>query len=174
VKIMDDDGNELPDGTPGELYSCTPYTFDGYWNLPEKTAEAFRGDWCTVGDMALRDADGFIRLIDRKKNMIISGGENIYPSEVESVLGAHQAVKDVAVIGLPDAKWGERVHAVVVLHPGRQVSEAALIGWCQGRIAGFKRPRSVAFIAEDEMPRTATGKVLHRVLRDRYAERADS
>ena len=169
VKIMDDDGNEVPDGEAGELYSRTPYTFDGYWNLPGKTAEAFRGDWCTVGDMALRDEDGFIRLIDRKKNMIISGGENVYPSEVEAALGAHEAVKDVAVIGLPDEKWGERVHAVVVLHPGQNITGAALIDWCRGRIAAFKRPRSITFIAEAEMPRTATGKVLHRVLRDRYA-----
>ena len=108
----------MPDGEAGELYSCTPYTFDGYWKLPEKTREAFRGDYCSVGDMARRDADGYIHLVDRKSNMIISGGENIYPSEVEAVLGAHPAVKDVAVVGLPDAKWGERVHAVVVLRDG--------------------------------------------------------
>ena len=118
IRMLDEDGNEVPDGEAGELYSCNPYTFDGYWKLPEKTAEAFRGDYCTVGDMARRDADGYIHLVDRKSNMIISGGENIYPSEVEAVLGAHPAVKDVAVVGLPDQKWGERVHAVVVLHDG--------------------------------------------------------
>ena len=106
------------DGEVGELYSCNPYTFDGYWKLPEKTAEAFRGEYCTVGDMARRDEDGYIHLVDRKSNMIITGGENIYPSEVEAVLGAHPAVKDVAVIGVPDEKWGERVHAVIVLHDG--------------------------------------------------------
>ena len=117
--------------------------------------------------MARRDADGYIHLVDRKSNMIISGGENIYPSEVEAVLGAHPAVKDVAVIGVPDAKWGERVHAVVVLHDGATLSEAEMLDWCKDRIAGYKRPRSVSFIAEDEMPRTATGKILHRVLQGR-------
>ena len=106
IKILDESGNEVPDGESGELYSSNPYTFDGYWKLPEKTAEAFRGDYCTVGDMARRDADGYIHLVDRKSNMIISGGENIYPSEVEAVLGGHPAVKDVAVVGLPDREMG--------------------------------------------------------------------
>ncbi|WP_349368907.1 AMP-binding protein [Salinarimonas sp.] len=166
VKLLDDDGNEVPDGTPGELFSCTPTTFEGYWNLPEKTAEAFRGAWCTVGDVAVRDADGYLRLVDRKKNMIISGGENIYPSEVEAVLGACETVKDVAVVGLPDDVWGERVHAVVVLHDGATATEADLIAWCAERIARFKRPRGVTFVSEDGIPRTATGKVQHGVLRE--------
>ncbi len=170
IKLLDETGAEVPDGQPGELYSSNPYTFDGYWRRPEKTAEAFRGDYCTVGDMALRDGDGFIRLIDRKKNMIISGGENIYPSEVEAVLGAHPSVMDVAVIGLPDEKWGERVHGVVVLGEGASASEAELLEWCRDRIAGFKRPRTLSFLAHAEMPRTATGKVLHRELRARFAD----
>jgi acyl-CoA synthetase (AMP-forming)/AMP-acid ligase II len=118
IKLLDDDGNEVRDGEVGELYSRTPYAFSGYWNLPEKTAEAFRGPYCTVGDMARRDADGYYYLVDRKKNMIISGGENVYPSEVESVVGGHPKVKDVAVIGVPHEKWGEAVHAVVILHDG--------------------------------------------------------
>ena len=96
--------------------------------------------------MARRDADGYIHLVDRKSNMIISGGENVYPSEVEAVLGAHPAVKDVAVVGLPDAKWGERVHAVVVLHEGATLGEAELLAWCRDRIAGYKRPRAVTFL----------------------------
>ena len=100
--------------------------------------------------------------------MIISGGENVYPSEVETVLGAHPRVKDVAVIGVPDPKWGERVHAVIILHQAGSATESELIDWCKDRIAGYKRPRSVAFIREEEMPRTATGKVLHRVLRTRH------
>jgi acyl-CoA synthetase (AMP-forming)/AMP-acid ligase II len=166
VRLLDDQGDEVPDGEPGELFSCTPYTFDGYWNLPEKTAAAFRGEYCTVGDMALRDEQGFLRLIDRKNNMIISGGENIYPSEVEAVLGASEHVRDVAVIGLPDLKWGERVHAVVVLRDGASISEAELIRWCDGRIARFKLPRGVSFVREQDIPRTATGKVQHRLLRD--------
>ncbi|MCC7049127.1 MAG: AMP-binding protein, partial [Alphaproteobacteria bacterium] len=167
IRMLDDAGNDVPDGQPGELYSCNPYTFDGYWKLPDKTAEAFRGTYCTVGDMARRDDQGYIWLVDRKKNMIISGGENVYPSEVEAVVGACPKVKDVAVIGLPDAKWGERVHAVVILHDGASASEDELAAWCRERIAGYKRPRSFSFMAEADMPRTATGKILHRVLRER-------
>lgn len=167
IKLLDEDGIEVADGEVGELFSATPYAFDGYWNLPDKTAEAMRGDYLTVGDLARRDADGFYTLVDRKKNMIITGGENVYPSEVENALGAHEAVKDVAVIGAPDEKWGERVHGFVVLHPGADVDEEVLIAFTRERLAGYKRPRSLSIIAEDEMPRNATGKILHRVLRDR-------
>jgi len=170
IRLLDPAGNEVADGETGELYSCNPYTFDGYWKLPDKTREAFRGAYCTVGDLARRDADGFYYLVDRKSNMIISGGENVYPSEVENLLGAHEDVKEVAVIGVPDPKWGERVHAVVVPHAGAAVTEAGLVEWCRDRIAGYKRPRSVTFIRDEDMPRTATGKILHRVLKTRYSE----
>jgi fatty-acyl-CoA synthase len=169
IKLLDDDGREVPDGETGELFSCNPYTFDGYWNLPEKTAEAFRGRYCSVGDIARRDEDGFIWLVDRKKNMIISGGENIYPSEVEAAVGAHPAIKDIAVVGLPDDKWGERVHGVVVLHEGMSATDADLMAYAQSRLAGFKRPRSFSFIAEADMPRTATGKIQHRILKQRLS-----
>jgi fatty-acyl-CoA synthase len=169
IRLLDPDGNEVPDGEAGELYSCNPHTFDSYWKMPEKTREAFRGEYCTVGDMARRDADGYIHLVDRKSNMIISGGENIYPSEVETVLGAHPAVQDVAVLGLPDAKWGERVHAVIVLHDGAALDESELLAWCKDRIAGYKRPRSCSFMREDDVPRTATGKILHRELKARLS-----
>jgi acyl-CoA synthetase (AMP-forming)/AMP-acid ligase II len=118
--------------------------------------------------MATRDSDGFYYLVDRKSNMIISGGENIYPSEVESMLSGHASVKDVAVIGLPDEKWGEAVHAFVVRHDhAMATTEAEILGWCRDRIAGYKRPRAIVFVAESEMPRTATGKIQHRILRDR-------
>lgn len=169
IRLLDEDGNEVADGGTGELYSCNPYTFDGYWKLPEKTGEAFRGAYCTVGDMARRDEEGFIWLVDRKKNMIISGGENVYPSEVEVAIGAHAAVKDVAVVGLPDDKWGERVHGVVVLHQGASVDEETLIAFCRERLAGYKRPRSISFITEADMPRTATGKIQHRILKERLS-----
>jgi fatty-acyl-CoA synthase len=169
IRLLDADGHEVRDGEVGELYSRTPYVFDGYWKNAEKTAEAFRGAWCSVGDMARRDAQGYIHLVDRKSNMIISGGENIYPSEVEGVIGAHPKVKDVAVVGVPHDKWGEAVHAVVVLHQDAQASEAELVEWCRGRVAGYKRPQSIRFVADTEMPRTATGKILHRTLRDRMA-----
>jgi acyl-CoA synthetase (AMP-forming)/AMP-acid ligase II len=167
VKLLDEAGREVADGEVGELYSRTPWCFDGYWKMPDKTAEAFRGSYLTVGDMARRDADGYYWLVDRKKNMIISGGENIYPSEVENLLGSHPKVKDVAVIGRPDAKWGEAVHAVIVLREGASASEGEILHWCVDKIAGYKRPRSVAFIADADMPRTATGKILHRVLKER-------
>ncbi len=169
IKVLNEAGEEVPDGEAGELYSCTPYTFDGYWRLPDKTREAFRGDYCTVGDMARRDADGYIHLVDRKSNMIISGGENIYPSEIEALIGAHPMVKDIAIVGLPDAKWGERVHAVIVLHDGAALKDDELAEWSKERIAGFKRPRSYAFVAESDMPRNATGKILHRQLKARFA-----
>jgi fatty-acyl-CoA synthase len=168
IKLLDDDGEEVADGEVGELYSRTPYAFCGYWNLSEKTAEAFRGPYCSVGDMARRDEEGYYYLADRKSNMIISGGENVYPSEVESLLGAHPKVKDIALIGVPDDIWGEAVHAVVVLRNGQCVTEEELLAWSRTRIAGYKRPKSVTFIQEEEMPRTATGKILHRVLRQRY------
>jgi len=168
IRLLDEDGNEVPDGEVGELYSCTPYAFRGYWKLPEKTAEAFRGQYCSVGDMARRAADGFYYLADRKSNMIISGGENVYPSEVENLLAAHPKIKDVAVIGVPHEKWGESVHAAIILHANIAATEQEILDWCRDRIAGYKRPRSVSFLAPDEMPRTATGKILHRVLRDRF------
>lgn len=170
IRMLDEQGNEVPDGQPGELYCNTPYLFDGYWKLPHKTEEAFRGEYCSVGDIAYRDADGYIHLIDRKSNTIISGGENVYPSEVEAALGAHPAVKDVAVVGLPDPKWGERVHAVVVLREGASLDEAGLIAWTRERMAGYKRPRSCSFMGEDDIPRNATGKVLYRALKTRLTE----
>ena len=172
IRLLDAEGREVPDGEVGELHSRTPYVFDGYWKDPQKTAECFRGDWCSVGDMARRGAGGYITLVDRKSNMIISGGENIYPSEVESILGAHPKVKDVAVIGVPHDKWGEAVHAVVVLHAEHQATVTELMDWCRSRIAGYKRPQALVFMADHDMPRTATGKILHRVLRDRMAAQA--
>jgi fatty-acyl-CoA synthase len=165
IRLLDENGSEVPDGEAGELYCATPYTFDEYWGLPDKTAAAFNGEHCTVGDMARRDEDGYIHLVDRKSNMIISGGENIYPSEVEGVIGAHPKVKDVAVVGLPDEKWGERVHAAVILREGVSATEADLAEWCKERLAGYKRPRNYSFLREEEMPRNAIGKVLHRVLK---------
>jgi acyl-CoA synthetase (AMP-forming)/AMP-acid ligase II len=168
VRMVDPDGRDVPDGEVGELFSCTPYAFDGYLNDPAKTAEALRGNYCSVGDMARRDDQGYIHLIDRKSNMIISGGENVYPSEIESVLGRYPGVQDVAVIGVAHEKWGEAVHACVVMHAGAHASEALVLEWCRDKLAGYKRPRSVSFMTEAEMPRTATGKIQHRVLRDRF------
>ena len=166
IRLLDDAGIEVPDGEPGELYSSGPYNFQGYWKNPIKTAEAFRDDYLSVGDIALRDSEGYIRLIDRKNNLIISGGENIYPSEVENALAAHPAVGDVAVVGRPDDKWGESVQAAIVRRAGVAVDDTELIAWARERLAGFKVPRDIVFLEADQMPRNATGKILHRVLRE--------
>jgi fatty-acyl-CoA synthase len=176
IKIMDEEGKEVPDGEVGELYSRTPSVFKEYWKDSEKTKEVFHGEWFSAGDMCKRDEEGYYYLVDRKANMIITGGENVYPSEVENCVGAHEAVKDVAVIGVPDAKWGEAVKAVVVLHGGYQAGdtlEKEIMEFCKGKIAGYKRPKSVDFIEDEAMPRTGTGKILHRILRERYGTWSD-
>jgi len=176
IKVLDEEGNELPDGEVGELYARTPMMFKEYWNLPEKTKELFKGEWFTAGDMCYRDPDGFYVLVDRKANMIISGGENIYPSEVEDAVGSHDSVKDVAVIGIPHEKWGEALHAVAILNDGFDSSDALkeeIRAYCRTKVAGFKVPKTIDFIKDDEMPRTGTGKILHRVLREKYGKWSD-
>jgi fatty-acyl-CoA synthase len=168
LRLVGSDGQEVGEGEVGEVFSLTPTAFDGYWKLPEATARAFQDGYCTAGDMALRDAEGFYTLVDRKSNMVITGGEKVYPSEVEQVIASHPDVHDVAVIGVPDPKWGEAVTAVVVVRPGRDLAPGAVIEHVRRQLAGYKCPRGVLFIRDEEMPRTATGKTLHRVLRDRF------
>ncbi|MDX2221718.1 MAG: AMP-binding protein [Rhodospirillaceae bacterium] len=163
VKIVDDDGRECAPNQVGELLSRAPYVFSGYWRRPDETAAAFRDGWVTVGDMAKRDDEGFIYIVDRKKDMVISGGVNIYPREVEEVLFAHPAVADVAVVGVPDEKWGERLKAFVVVRAGHTLSAADLVEFCRDRLASYKIPKDVAQIAE--LPRNTNGKVLKRTLR---------
>jgi len=173
IKILDENRNEVPDGEVGELFYRTPMLFKEYLKEPEKTKEAFFGEWSSAGDMVRRDEDGYYVLVDRKANMIITGGENVYPSEVEGVVGAHPAIKDIAVIGVPDEKWGEAVKVVAVLHEGYEASaelEKEILEWTKGKLAGYKRPKSIDFIRDEEMPRTPTGKILHRVLRERYGK----
>jgi len=173
IKILDPDGNEVPDGEIGELYSRGPTLFDEYYKLPEQTAESFKHGLFSAGDLARRDEDGFYHLVDRKKNMIITGGENVYPSEIEEVVGSHECVLDCAVIGLPDEKWGEKITAVVIKKNGlrpEDITEEMIKDCCRGQIAGYKRPKEVIFIEEDEMPRTPTGKILHRKLRDKFGK----
>lgn len=168
VKIIDAEGKEATEGEVGELYSRGPMLFDGYYKMPEKTAASLRGEWFSAGDMARRDEDGFYQIVDRKDNMIITGGEHAYPSEVEEVIGSHPCVFDVAVIGLADEKWGEKVVAVVI--PKADIDEKTLSEYCKDKLAAFKRPKQILFIKSEEMPRTPTGKILHRVLRERYAQ----
>ena len=173
IKILDEDRKELPDGQVGELYARTPHIFKEYWKDPERTKSVFQGEWFSAGDMAYRDPDGYYTLVDRKANMIITGGENVFPSEVENLLGSHPAVKYVAVIGVPHEKWGESVKAVVTLHQGKTATEKELVEICRGKIAGYKIPKSIDFIKDEEMPMTPTGKILHRILRERYGKWSD-
>ncbi|MCX7703001.1 MAG: long-chain-fatty-acid--CoA ligase [Planctomycetota bacterium] len=168
VKLLDEKGNEVPVGEVGEIFSRGPMLFKEYYKMPEKTAASFKNGWFSAGDMGRKDEDGYFYIVDRKDNMIITGGEHVYPSEVEEVICQHPAVMDCAVIGVPDEKWGEAVKAVVVLKDGAKATEQELIEHCRGKMAAFKRPKSVDFIKSEEMPRTPTGKILHRILRSRY------
>jgi acyl-CoA synthetase (AMP-forming)/AMP-acid ligase II len=170
IKLLGDNGREVGIGDIGELYSKGPMMFDEYNKLPEKTKASFRGELFSAGDLVRRDEEGYYYIVDRKDNMIITGGEHVYPSEVEEVISQHLKVRDVAVVGLPDDKWGEAVTAVVVLKEGEAAASEEIIEWCRGKMAGYKKPKRVIFINYSEMPRTATGKILHRELREKYGQ----
>jgi len=166
IKIVDDQGAELTQGEVGELYIRGPNITPGYWNNPDATAKTFDGDWLKTGDAARFDDEGFVYIVDRWKDMYISGGENVYPAEVEDVLYRLPAVAEAAIIGLPDERWGEVGKAVLVLKAGESLSAEEVTAHCLANLAKFKVPQSITFI--DALPRNATGKVLKRVLRDRY------
>ena len=165
-RIVDADDNELPAGEIGEVATRSPMNMVGYWNLPEATDAALRGGWFHTGDAGYLDEDGYLYIHDRIQDMIISGGENVYPAEVENALFSHPAVADVAVIGVPDETWGEAVKAIVVKAPDAETSEDELVAHTRDRIAHFKAPRSVDFVAE--LPRNPSGKILKRELRKPY------
>lgn len=171
IKILDENDEEVRNGQVGEIYSKGPMMFEKYYKMPDKTKESFKGDWFSAGDMGKRDKDGFYYIVDRKDNLIITGGEHVYPSEVEEVIGSNSNIFDVAVIGLPDEKWGERVTAIVV--PNEKIDEKTIKEYCSGKLARFKIPKEVIFIKNEDMPRTGTGKILHRVLRERYSCKDD-
>jgi fatty-acyl-CoA synthase len=174
IRLYDDDGNIVTEPRKvGEVYTRSAMLFEGYWKEPERTAAAMKGEYFGSGDMAYRDEEGYYFLVDRKANMIISGGENVFPSEVENVVGGHPKVRDVAVIGVPHEKWGEQVSAVVVLHEGQTATPEEITAYCKGKIAGFKVPKNIIFIKDEEMPRSGPGKILHRVLRKRYGKWID-
>jgi acyl-CoA synthetase (AMP-forming)/AMP-acid ligase II len=166
IRVVEPRGADLPPGEVGEIWSRGPQMMSGYWNLPEASREALADGWMHTGDAGYLDADGYLYIMDRTKDMIVSGGENVYPREVENALYEHPAVADVAVIGVPSERWGETVKAIVVLAPDRRASAQELMDFCRGRIAGYKRPRSVEFV--EALPRNASGKVLKRELRERY------
>ena len=167
ARVLDDDDVEVPwDGvTTGEVCARSNHVMDRYWNRPEETAEALRGGWLRTGDVAVVEPDGYLRLVDRKKDLVISGGENVSTVEVEHAIAAHPAVREVAVVGVPDERWGEVPKAWVALRPGAEVTEAEVIAFTRERLAGFKTPKSVAFV--DDLPHGGTGKILKAELRQR-------
>ena len=167
IKLFDDEGKEVTTPrVPGELAVRSPGVFDTYHKASEKFEEDRRGDYHTVGDVAYFDEEGFYYICDRKKDMIISGGVNIYPAEIEAVLDAHPKVLDVAVIGIPNEEWGESVHAIIVRLPDVSLDENDILGYGREHLAGYKIPRSVSFA--DEIPRNASGKILKKVLREPF------
>jgi acyl-CoA synthetase (AMP-forming)/AMP-acid ligase II len=166
LRVVDETMRDSPPGEPGELIIRGDLTFGGYWNDQEATAAAYAGGWLHTGDIATIDGEGFVFLVDRKKDMIVSGGQNVYSTQVELVLQRHPSVAEAAVIGLPDPVWGETVTAVVVPRAGVTIDADELIAACCEELARFKVPRHV-FVAE-ALPKTVTGKVLKRELRARY------
>jgi fatty-acyl-CoA synthase/long-chain acyl-CoA synthetase len=167
IKLFDDDGNEVTKPMdPGELYVLSDATFATYYKDPEKYDKGKRGDYMTVGDIAYMDDEGFYYICDRKNDMIISGGVNIYPAEIEAVLVAHPQIADAAVFGIPDDEWGEAVHAVITTYDGGDIEQAELETFAREHLAGYKVPRS--HVSMKEIPRSASGKILKRELREPY------
>jgi fatty-acyl-CoA synthase len=167
TRIVDDDDVELPRGEMGEIVHRSPHAMLGYWNDPEKTADAFRNGWFHSGDLGVMDDDGYLTVVDRKKDMIKTGGENVASKEVEECLFEHPAVAEVAVFGVPDAKWIEAVTATVVLRDGAAATAEELVAHARERLAGFKAPKHVVIV--DELPKNPSGKILKRDLRTRFA-----
>ena len=170
VALVDDENRPVARGERGEIVVRGPNVMRGYWNRPDATAEVLVDGWFHTGDVGVQDEDGYFYVVDRKKDMIISGGENVYPAEVEDCLYSHPDVAEAAVIGVPDQRWGETVRAVVVLKPGATASEQDLLDHTQGRLARYKQPRSVVFV--DQLPRNPAGKVLKFELRERHGAAA--
>jgi acyl-CoA synthetase (AMP-forming)/AMP-acid ligase II len=168
VRVVDVDGCDCPPDEPGEVLIRGPHNMLGYWNRPEASAQALRDGWLHTGDVGTMDAEGFVTIRDRIKDMLISGGENVYPAEIENMLLGHPQLADAAVIGLASPKWGEVPLAVVVAKPGASLAETELLDWCKGRLAAFKLPKAAVVVPE--IPRNPSGKILKRVLRERFAE----
>ena len=166
LKIVDDNDNEVPVGTMGEICFSTKGMPDRYWNKPEETAETFKNGWFHTGDMGKMDEEGYIYILDRKKDIIISGAENVSAREVEEIIYTHPAVQECAVIGVPSERWGEEVKAIVVPRQGMTVTSEGIVEYCQDKMAGYKRPRSAE--VWEELPKNPSGKILKREIRERY------
>lgn len=171
VRILDEDGRDVPVGQVGEIAMRSEAMTIGYWNLPEQTAESMRDGWRLTGDFGRFDEEKYVYIVDRKNDMIISGGKNIYPREIEEIIYSHESVLDVAVLGVPDDYWGESVKALVVLKEGMTATQEEIINLCKERLASYKKPKSVEF--REELPRSPTGKVLKRKIREEFWEFRD-
>ncbi len=168
ARVWDETGNDTEPGQVGELMLRGPVVTKGYWNMPEQTEASFTDGWFHTGDLAKIDEEGYFYIVERKKDMLITGGENVYPAEVEDVIISHPKVAEVGVIGMPDEKWGESVRAVVVPLPNQTLTAEEIQEYCKGKIAKYKIPKSVVFV--DQLPRNPAGKILKRILREQYEE----
>jgi acyl-CoA synthetase (AMP-forming)/AMP-acid ligase II len=168
LKVVTDEGCDIrrDETEVGEIIVRGDTVTPGYWQLPEETARAIKSGWLYTGDMAVMDEEGYVTIVDRRKDMIVTGGENVYSTEVENTLYQHPAVLECAVVGVPDEKWGEAVQGIVVLKPAAQVTEEELIRFCKERIARYKAPKSIDFISA--LPKTGSGKIEKKILRDQY------
>lgn len=169
MRIVDEKDTDLPTGQIGEIIVSSDRIMQGFWKKPEDTREALKDGWLRTGDMGYYDQKGFIYIADRKKDMIVTGGENVFPREVEEILYQHPAVSEAAVIGIPDPYWVEKVHALVVLNPGAQISEEDLIGFIKRRMAGYKTPKGIEFV--ESLPKNPQGKILKKEIRSRYTDK---
>jgi long-chain acyl-CoA synthetase len=166
VRILDEYDRELPPGQMGEIVVRGEVVMRGYWRNPKATDETLRGGWLHTGDLGIMDDKGYVYILDRAKDMIISGGENIYSREIEDVILRHPAVLETAVIGVPDETWGEAIKAIVALREGKKATQEEIINFCKDQMASYKKPKSVEFV--DAIPKNAYGKVLKRELREKY------
>jgi acyl-CoA synthetase (AMP-forming)/AMP-acid ligase II len=166
TRIVDENDCELGPDMVGEIVTRGPALMREYWRNPEATAEAMRNGWMHTGDMGYRSSDGFVFITDRKKDMIVSGGENVYPREIEDVIYGYPGILEVAVIGVPDERWGERVHAVVVPKAAEELDVDAMLVYLKSQLASYKVPKTAEVVAE--LPKNATGKILKMVLREPY------
>ena len=174
VRLVDSEMKEVPIGVPGECVVRGPSVMSGYMDNPAATEEAFKGGWLHTGDVLVRQEDGTISFLDRQKYLIKTGGENVYPAEVEEVINKHPAVQEVCVFGVPDQRWGETPKAVVVLRPGARATKEEIVDWCRERLAGYKRPHYVQFMTAEELPRSTTGKLQRYILAERGSTDAEA